>query len=628
MKRLLLATALAIAGAVAGAAPVSAHANYVRSNPAADARLVRPPAEVRIAFSEPPDPKNSQIQVLDEKGTRWDLGIAMASDEPNGLKVGLKPAGDGGYLVAWTTVSAVDGHETKGSFAFVVGNGPLPALPDVPNAAAPPTPLEVAARALSYAGIALALGGALFGLIVHAAADPIEERRERQLLASAGALVAVGSAGLVLAVGDRLPPRLELLLSLRLLTGLAITGAAVATALRGRKRRTLVLASGLVAALTATLVSHATALGNVKDMALDLVHVLSISAWSGGVVALLWIYLRSRGDEPGTLARTTWRFSLVALTSVAVLVTAGSLQALDRLVVIQDLVETPYGLALLAKIGLLLIILAIAAFNLLRYGPRGDRRALIRGTAIETALLAAVFVAAGVLTALAPPAQATGAAFDQTQHIGSFRIELVVPTSLPGRNRFVVRVQQGLTPITGAEKVALRFTMVEHDMGEAELIAVPRAPGEYVAVGSPTAMFGTWKTQVIVRLPGKDDITALFVVPIAQQSGQGATAMALSANAYNLVVFPDPSLPVDGAPIALSVVVLDKKGDPAARLKITGALTPKSGQPAQGDAFIATELGTGRYRIDIAALAKGHWTMKLTIGDAANTAEYTFDVSP
>ena len=52
MKRLLLATALAIAGTVAGAAPVSAHANYVHSSPAADARLVKAPTEVRIQFSE------------------------------------------------------------------------------------------------------------------------------------------------------------------------------------------------------------------------------------------------------------------------------------------------------------------------------------------------------------------------------------------------------------------------------------------------------------------------------------------------------------------------------------------------------------------------------------------------
>ncbi len=627
MRRLLLATALALAGAVAGAGPVSAHANYVRSNPAADARLVRPPVEVRVAFSEPPDPKGSEIQILDEQGRRWDLANTTTSDEPNGLKVGLKPIGDGGYLVAWTTVSSVDGHQTKGSFAFVVGTGPLPSLPDIPNATAPPTPLEVAARALSYAGIALAIGAALFGLIVHAAADAAEGRRERQLFIVAGGLIAIGSAGMVLAQGDRLPPRLELLLSVRLLAGLGV-GAALAGAIGARMRRYLVLACGVIAALTATLVSHATALGNSKDMALDLVHVLSVSAWTGGVVAFLWIYLRSRADEPPTLRRTTRRFSLVALTSVGVLVTAGTLQALDRLVLIQDLIETPYGLALLAKIALLVIVLAVAAFNLLRHGPRGDRRALIRGSAIETALLAGVFVAAGFLTAFPPPAQATGASFDQTQHVAGYRVELVVPTSTPGRNRFVVRVQQGLAPVTNAEKVALRFTMVEHDMGETELIATERAPGEYVATGSPTVMYGTWKVQVIVRLAGKDDARALFVVPVSQRAGQGATAMALSANGYNLVVFPEPSLPVEGAPIALNVVVLDKKGDPAIGQRVTGTLTPKSGQPAQNETLVAAELGSGRYRIDIAALARGTWVMKLIIADRSNTADYTFDVSP
>ena len=54
----------------------------------------------------------------------------------------------------------------------------------------------------------------------------------------------------------------------------------------------------------------------------------------------------------------------------------------------------------------------------------------------------------------------------------------------------------------------------------------------------------------------------------------------------------------------------------------------KSGQPTQNEAFVASELGAGRYRLDIAGLAKGSWVMKLTIGDAANTAEYTFVVSP
>ena len=624
-QRLALVGALAIASAATGATIADGHSNYVRSSPAADARLVKPPTEVRIAFSEPPDPKGSDIHVLDEKGARWDLANTTASDEPNGLKVGLKPIGDGGYTVAWTTVSAVDGHETKGSFAFVIGNGPLPAVPDVPNASPPPSALELAGRSLSYAGIALAIGTALFGIVVHAAADGTERRRERQLLGLAAGLIVLGSAALIASQGDRIPPRLELFLGLRLLAGLLIA-ATLVTALEPRLRRRVALACGIGAGLTATLVSHATALGDYKDMALDLIHVLAISSWSGGVMAFLWIHLRTSREDAQTLARTTWRFSVVAVTSVVLLVTAGLLQALDRLVLIQDLVETPYGLALLAKGLLLVLVLGVAAFNLLRYGPHGDRRALIRGTVVETVLLAGVFVAAGLLTALAPPAQPTGAAFDQTQHVSSYRVELVVPTTTPGRNRFVLRVHEGLQPVTNAEKVALRFTMVEHDMGQSELVTDERAPGEYVAIGSPTAMYGTWKVQAIIRIPGKDDVTALFTVPVSP-NGTTAAAAALTTKSFALVVFPDPSAPVAGAPIQLSVVVL-QNGNPATGRAITATVVAKDGQPLTGDPFTAAEQGSGRYSIDIAALGAGKWTMRIQIGSPAEAADYSFTVSP
>ncbi|HEX9268664.1 MAG TPA: copper resistance protein CopC [Candidatus Limnocylindria bacterium] len=627
MRRLLLAVALALAGAATGAGPVAAHANYVRSNPAADARLVKAPGEVRVAFSEPPDPKASVLQVLDTKGTRVDLGDTSASGETNGLRVGVGPIGDGGYTVAWTALSAVDGHETKGTFAFAVGDAPLPSLPDVPNAAPPPSPLEVAGRALSYAGIALALGVALFGLVVHPASSEPERRHERELVFLAAGLLVLGSAALALEQGARIPPRLALLLGARALTGLVIAAAAVAP-FGARPRRVVILGNALTAALTATLVSHAAALGDPKDMVLDLVHVVAVSAWAGGVAAMLWILLRDRDREVAALAGTVRRFSLVALVAVAVLVTSGTVQSLGRLVLLQDLVETPYGLALLAKIVLLAVTVAFGALNLLRFGPRGERRALVRSTVVESGLLGAVIVAASILTSLAPPAQPTGAAFDETRHVGGLRLELVVPTSLPGRNRYVLRVHEGLTPVHSAEKVVLRFTMIEHDMGESELATTERAPGEYVAEGSPTSMFGTWRVQTIVRLTGRDDVSTVFTVPVSQPSDQGATARALTANAYNLVVFPDPSVPVEGAPLTLNVVVVDAKGDPASSQQIIGTLAAGSGQTGAPGPIAAKEIGPGRYELRIAALGRGKWSMTIAIGGPENSARYEFEVSP
>src|SRR2546428_609951 len=208
LTRWLLALAFAVATPLPLGPVAAAHGNYVRSNPASDARLVTPPPEVRIEFSEPPDPKGSEIQVLDTAGKRHDRNDVAASGDPNGLKVSLDPIGDGGYVVAWTATSAVDGHTTKGTFAFVIGNGPLP-VPDVADAVPAPGPLEIAGRALSFAGIALGLGTAFFALFVHTPVETDETRREALLLRLAGALVFVGSLALIADHGPKLPPPLR-----------------------------------------------------------------------------------------------------------------------------------------------------------------------------------------------------------------------------------------------------------------------------------------------------------------------------------------------------------------------------------------------------------------------------------
>ena len=620
-----------VAGAVCGlgllAGAADAHAWYLRSNPAADARLVRAPAEIRVSFTEPPDLRGSEIQVLAADGRRVDRGDLRATDDPNGLAVGVEPIGDGGYTVAWSVLSTVDGHTTRGTFVFAVGNAPLPAVPDVGPAVAPPTALEVAGRVLGFAGIALAIGTGAFGLLVRPLLPAASVRRETQLVLAAALLLVLGPALLVLDQGSGLPARLGVLFGVRALAGVALIGA-----LRGgRYRHELIVALGLVAAVTATLVSHAAASGSALEVALDFVHVLAVSTWVGGLAALGWTALpfaRVRdGIESAALGRAVWRFSLTALVAVATLVTTGTLQSLRRLVLPQDLVETPYGIALLAKIVLLLTALVLGALNLLVWGPRlrralapaRARAGLVRGTFIETVVLVAVLVVTGALTALVPPAQASGAAFDQTQHVGGLRLQVLVPSTQPGRNRYVLRVHEGLRPVTDAQRVLFRFTMVEHDMGETELVAEQRAPGEYVAQGSATVMFGTWRLETIVRLADRDDVRTVFSVPIG--AGSGATAArVLSAGPFTLIAFTDPSAVIAGAPLSLHIVIIDAKGDPVPARRVL--VTPSG--PGQASAATATEASPGRYIAPFAALDVGAW--QLVISFDGTSAAYALEV--
>lgn len=634
MRRLLTAIVAASALMLMGGA-AAAHANYVKSNPASDAQLTKPPTEVRITFSEAPDARGSDVAVLDTSGKRLDKrDVTLVSDEPNTLRVSLGAIGDGGYLVSWTTLSAVDGHETKGAFAFAV-NAPLPQFTkDFSPSAPPPTALEIAGRALSYAGMALLTGLAFFTMFIRVPTEDGDARRERRLVVVGGAALVMGSALLLVNQGANIPQRLLLLLGLR-----AIAGAGAIALLRlpsavlpDDARREATAFFGLAAGLTATLVSHAAASGDLRYVALDYLHVIAISIWLGGVVAFTYVARPSaRSGDPRELGRTIWRFSLTALVAVAVIITTGVLQSLDRLVLLEDLVETPYGIALLAKILLLAGLLVLGALNLLVWGPRMRRGVAAggqfwRGVIGETTLFAGVLLAAAFLTAFAPPAQANGAAFDETRHVGGIRIELLTATTLPGRNRFAVRVQQGLTPISGAEKVTLRFTMVEHDMGEQELVTTERAPGEYVAEGSPTAMLGTWKVQVIVRLAGRADIQTLFTVPVSQPADQAATTKVIAVPPYQLIVFSEPFQPQAGAPLTINVVVTDTKGDPVTGKKVHAAFSgPGSQAPLDGAENVA-ELGPGRYRFTVPGLDAGSWKITLSLSEGGSGV-YDLEVS-
>ena len=270
MRRALLSAVIAAALLSLMGGLAAAHANYVKSNPATDARLTRPPTEVRVTFSEPPDARGSDLAVLDQGGKRVDVrDVTLVSDEPNTLRVTLGPIGDGGYLVSWTALSTVDGHVTKGAFGFAVGDAPLPKIPDIGPSAPPPTALEIVGRALSYAGMALLTGLAFFTMFIRVPASDPERRRERRLVIAGGAVPLAGSALLILGQGATIPGRLLALLGLRALAGATAMAlvAVPARILPDDARREAIAFLGLAAGLTATLVSHAAAIGDGDTIA-------------------------------------------------------------------------------------------------------------------------------------------------------------------------------------------------------------------------------------------------------------------------------------------------------------------------------------------------------------------------
>ncbi len=100
------------------------HADYARSEPAADAVLDAAPTQVRIWFTQEVFRRQgaNRIEVADTDGTRVDLDDTTIDDDDRKLmRVSLAPAlAAGVYTVRWRALSAEDGHAGAGEFTFTV----------------------------------------------------------------------------------------------------------------------------------------------------------------------------------------------------------------------------------------------------------------------------------------------------------------------------------------------------------------------------------------------------------------------------------------------------------------------------------------------------------------------------
>lgn len=176
----LLCLSLLLAALIGYRASTSGHADYDRSDPAADAQLTVAPTQVRIWFTQELFRRAGMnaLAVYGADGSRVDQGEPTIDDDDRTLlSVGLiAPLPDGAYTVHWQATSAEDGHTAEGEFAFQVnssGDGAAPAtaapaptataVPVVPTATIAPAPTASPAGAL---GGNCALGAAPFLLLM------------------------------------------------------------------------------------------------------------------------------------------------------------------------------------------------------------------------------------------------------------------------------------------------------------------------------------------------------------------------------------------------------------------------------------------------------------------------------
>lgn len=456
-----------------GAPPAYAHAELLDTTPADGAVLEAAPATVELRFNE-------QVSVV-EDANRLFLGdgtqVPLDARTVNTSVIITMPEGlnDGAYTLGYRVVSA-DGHPVGGALTFQVGEGNAPA--PTPGAGIDVgEPLVTSAvvailQIAQYLGLFLVAGLVFFerfvlgttlprargfgrllwgGLMSAVAASllllPASGARVAgaelvrylpesgdlvfapaavwapgvswQLLVAAGIVTVFGAAALLL--------RARAVMSGGLRVGGSATTESTATGSSATGSVTAYLAvAAATIALTAPLwVGHSHTVQPVWGMLLaDFGHMLAGAYWVGGIAGLI-VFLRA-GRSAAALGVVS-RFSRFALVSVLVLGASGLVMGWLIIGSWTTLFTSVYGQLLLVKLGIVAVIIVLAALNRQVFLPRiaklpeAEARwiRLRRTLRFEALLLVAVVSVTGFLTNTSPnpnPSGGSTAAIENAAH--------------------------------------------------------------------------------------------------------------------------------------------------------------------------------------------------------------------
>jgi copper transport protein len=312
----------------------------------------------------------------------------------------------------------------------------------------------------------------------------------------------------------------------RALLGLGVTAVAVLGLRERFTARPLLLGLAGAIAVTPALSGHARIEGAFAVVC-DTAHVVAAGVWVGGLAFLALVLCDAGGERWPLAARTVPRFSTLALASVGALVVAGVVSGYLEVRSWSALWETTYGRLLLAKVALLLPLLAIGAFNnrvsvpRLRTGAIGahDRRAFVRAVTTELALM---LVVVGVTAALVaePPAKAavvTSSVVTRDGEVGPYDYSLIVDPARAGSNQVHVYVLSPDGQPADLDEITVAGTLPSADVGPLDLRLTPAGPGHVTGV-SEIPLPGTWSFRLGVRKGEFDEWSTVIHIPIRKDS--------------------------------------------------------------------------------------------------------------
>jgi copper transport protein len=308
----------------------------------------------------------------------------------------------------------------------------------------------------------------------------------------------------------------------------------------GRVLGGLALALGLGMILTPVASGHASVAGALAFVA-DYAHVAAAAAWTGGLAVLVLGLWLAREDRWPLAGRAVPRFSNVAVGAVAALLVAGTVNGVIQVKVpgswsVPDawrgLWDSTYGLLLLAKIALVVPLLALGAFNnrysvpRLRAGIASvlERRRFLRAAGAELGIMVAI-VGVTAFLVNAPPAKTEvemhGEVAAEVDFDGQLMAHLSVDPGMAGRNDIHLEFETPEGEPAELDRVRVSATLASANVGPLRFEAKPSgqhgAVGAFVVSGAQLPIAGDWQLRIEAQRGEFDLFVQSVSVPIAEE---------------------------------------------------------------------------------------------------------------
>jgi len=502
-----LTTLLLVAGFATGA---SAHAALISVTPASGSILASAPKDLELRFNETVTP--GAIRLIDGAGRARDDARVSASGEA--ISIAMPPDLPQGTAVVSYRVISQDGHPVAGSVIFSIGT---------PTATQPPASADAGLKVLIwltriglYLGLFVGVGGALFVQWIARSLTGMVAPRVALAIGVPSAVISLGVLGLDLlglplpAVATTAPWKVAFATSAgpAMLVAIAAMLFALMALRNAGYARSLAILAFIGVGLSLAMTGHAaTAPPEMLMRPAIFLHGVGVAFWIGALAPLAALVSMS----PDKALPIVNRFSRIAVPMVGLLALSGLGLAIVQLEKPAALIETWYGLILLAKLALVLLLVALAALNRFRFTPaleRGRAAALKRSIVFEGAIAVAIFalVAGWRFT---PPPRTIVPETPLAIHIHTDKamFQVLVSPGKAGIDDFVLQLMTGEGTLLEAKEVTLTLSLPERGIEPMEQGA-SLGPDHYWHVRKVELPFaGRWRVRIDALVTDFEKIT-------------------------------------------------------------------------------------------------------------------------